>query len=138
MIDKLISFQFLKFIFCGLAAAICNILTKIIVEEKTNYVVAILFSYLIGMICAYILNSMYVFSSNKEKRLREVILFTSYNLFMVPVVLFNTFLVDSIISSITRTNGSYTISHIIGVASPIVLSFFYHKYITFDEKKNEI
>lgn len=134
MIDKLVSSQFLKFIFCGFAAALCNISAKIIIEEKSNYFFAILFSYLVGMIVAYILNSMYVFSSNKEKRLREIILFTSYNLFMVPVVLLNTFLVDSIIAGISGTNGSYTISHIIGVASPIILSFFYHKYVTFEEK----
>ena len=54
--------QFLSFIVCGGIAALANIASRIVFSLWMNYSLAIVFAFIVGMITAFILFRVFVFS----------------------------------------------------------------------------
>lgn len=127
--------QFIRFILVGGAAAAVNIIARYILDIWFSFQTAIIASYLIAMMVAFILNRIFVF--NGEKRFAgEFIRFALVNFVALFVVWATSMLFSRwIFPGVGMTYYPNDIAHIIGVCVPAITSYFGHKYFTFKGAK---
>jgi len=126
--------QFALFLLIGGGAAGLHWLARVVIDVFTGYLVALVLAYAVGISAGYILNALFVFSSNRERRAREILLFTSFNLSMLPVVLGVSWTLSELVfPTIPLTWHAREIAHAIGVITPVFANFLFHKFVTFGE-----
>ena len=87
------------------------------------------------MTSAYILSKIYVFNSSENMNKSEFTRFLIVNIFSAGIVLIVSVMFhDHFFPFFGIIQFSKELSHLIGVMSPIIPSFFAHKYFTFREK----
>mgnify|MGYP005989238823 CR=1 FL=1 len=127
--------QFTRFVIAGGIAALANLGSKVILQTVLGYNMSIIVAYLIGITVAYLTNIAFVFQSNINYRRVEIFTFFTYNLLMIPCVVFITTAFDAIFNYYFHTSEFYFLSHLLGVSAPTIISFIFHKKITFRAKK---
>jgi len=124
--------EFFLFILSGGLAALINVVSRIGFSTVVRFEVAVLLAYGVGMVTAYGLARKFVFPSNRTSIGRSFAAFALVNLFAV---------LQTWVVSIGLRNWLFPLlgivvfrdllAHGIGVAVPVVSSYFGHKHISF-------
>lgn len=124
--------KFIVFILVGGFAAAVNVLARIALCFVFNFDLSIALAYLVGMTVAYALNRAYVFEKSGRTVRSEYIRFGLVNLVSLAQVWFvSVALARSFFPAVGFSWHAATIAHGIGAASPVVSSYFLHKYFSF-------
>ena len=127
--------QFLNFALVGGFAAAMNWLSRIALSLFMPLEIAIIVAYLIGMMIAYTLCKRYVFEKSGREVSGEVTRFTIVNMVaLVQVWLVTIGMARFLLPALSWDWYPVEIAHAVGVASPILTSFFGHRYFTFSRK----
>ena len=124
--------QFILFIITGGASAIINIFSRIILSNFFRFEIAILISYGIGMIIAFILAKRFVFLNSNKSIKKSFPAFALVNLISVLQTFFVSILIKSCLLILFKNLSIIElISHTCGLGILVFTSFYGHKYITF-------
>lgn len=135
LLSHWLSKPFIRFAISGGIAAGVNILSRIALSQVMPYSVAVAIAYLIGMTTAYVLMKLMVFEKSGQRVHHEYVRFTLVNaVAFAQVWLISMVLAHYLLPAIGVGTHAETVGHVIGVSSPIVTSYFMHKYFTFAER----
>ncbi|MDA9637002.1 GtrA family protein [SAR86 cluster bacterium] len=116
----------------GGIAALANLVARFILNFYISFEIAVIFAYFIGVLVAYFLTRIYVFIPKKGASSNEFFRFVQVNILSAIIVWsVSVFLQNIFFPYISYSLYSKEISHLIGVLSPILFSFFAHKFYTF-------
>jgi putative flippase GtrA len=133
-----ISRTFASFVVCGGIAACVNLGTRWCFSLFLPYPVAITLAYMMGMLSGFLLFKLVVFRSRgpETKVLRESWRFVVVNaLALLQTLAVSIFLAEWFFPAIGFTFHGHDIAHVIGVAVPVISSYFFHKNYTFQKIK---
>ena len=124
--------QFILFIITGGSSAIINILSRVILSNFFRFEIAILISYGIGMITAFVLAKRYVFFNSNKSIKKSFPAFALVNLISVLQTFFvSIFIKNWLIIFFDNLSFIELFSHSCGLGILVFTSFYGHKYITF-------
>tara|TARA_B100002019_G_scaffold197013_1_gene170631 strand:+ start:1183 stop:1593 length:411 start_codon:yes stop_codon:yes gene_type:complete len=124
--------QFILFIITGGTSAIINILSRVVLSNFFRFEIAILISYGIGMITAFVLAKRYVFLNTKKSIKKSFPAFALVNLISVLQTFFVSILIKKwLVIFFDNLSFIELISHSCGLGILVFTSFYGHKYITF-------
>ncbi|WP_398478473.1 GtrA family protein [Tardiphaga sp.] len=127
--------EFVRFVLAGGIAAAVNVGARLALSHVMTFQAAVVVAYLIGMATAFTLNRIFVFEPSGHRLHTEVVRFTLINLAaLVQVWIVSVGLAEYIFPMAGMIWHAELVAHIIGVLSPVVVSFFGHKYFTFRSK----
>lgn len=132
MIHIFRSRQFLLFLLTGGVAAAANFGSRILFSIWLSYSNAIILAYLVGMITAFVLARLFVFSSTQKPMHQSAFFFVLVNAFAV----LQTWLVSMglsyyILPALGVEHFTQEIAHAIGVVVPVFSSYVGHKRFSF-------
>ncbi|MDR1827675.1 MAG: GtrA family protein [Methylobacteriaceae bacterium] len=130
--ETLFSAQFLKFIGVGGTAAAVNFGARVVLNRWLSFDAAILTAYGVGMLTAFILNSIFVFPHATTGLTRQVLVFFGSNFAFLPVVYGATLLFAA---GLDRLGApfAHALAHGAALAVPMVASFLIYKFIGFKD-----
>jgi putative flippase GtrA len=103
-----------------------------------GYATSIVLAYLVGMVTAFILNRHGVFAPSGKTIRVEAIWFTLVNILAVAqTLIISLVLADVIFPEIGIVTFRKAIAHAIGIAVPVVTSYFGHRYWTFGTRASQ-
>lgn len=124
--------EFLAFVAIGGFAAGVNFGARLAIDWWTSFEVAILLAYLVAMTTAFLLNRAYVFKAADGPWRRQYTRFAIVNLIaLVQVFLISVGLARYLFPAMGLTWHADEIAHAIGLASPILTSYWAHKKYSF-------
>jgi putative flippase GtrA len=124
--------HFAFFIIAGGAAALVNIGSRIVLNVAMPYEIAIVGAYLCGMTVAYALNKAFVFAPSGRTVRSEYLRFAAVNaVAIMQVWVISVGLARWFFPLIGWNWHAETVAHIIGVGSPVISSYFGHRYFSF-------
>ncbi len=124
--------EFLLFLITGGVAALVNVVSRVGFSQLLRFELAVLLAYGVGMITAYLLARKFVFLHSNTSARRSFAAFALVNLF----ALLQTWLVSVglrywLLPLLGIVVLRDLIAHGIGVAVPVLSSYFGHKHISF-------
>ena len=127
--------EFLLFLFTGGVAALVNVLSRVGFSQLLHFELAVLLAYGVGMLTAYVLARKFVFLQSRTSVRRSFAAFALVNLF----ALLQTWLVSvGLRNWLLPLTGIVVlgdlIAHSVGVAVPVLSSYFGHKHISFRQR----
>jgi putative flippase GtrA len=127
--------RFASFIVTGGIAALVNLASRWLLSHVVPYEAAVSVAYLFGMTTAFLLARLFVFKASGDSRLAEYGRFAVVNAFSFLVVLgVSAGMLRLVLPFIGWDWHAEEIAHILGVVSPVVLSYYAHKHYSFGEK----
>jgi putative flippase GtrA len=124
--------RFLRFTGAGIIAAAANIGSRVVFSRFLPYAAAVAAAYLVGMIVAFSLSRLFVFESGANTWRKELLRFSLVNaLAFVQVWVVSLLLANWLFPKFGFSWHREAVAHIIGVGSPIILSYFGHKHFSF-------
>jgi putative flippase GtrA len=127
-----VSSEFFRFVLAGAVAAAANIISRWLLSSIMPFEAAIVVAYVIGMITAFSLTRQFVFEKSERHVRSEALRFVLVNLAaLLQVWIVSVGLADWVFPKIGLVWQAELIAHVIGVLSPVVVSYFGHKYFTF-------
>lgn len=132
MIAQFFSRQFLSFLLTGGIAAAVNFTSRIVYNRWVDFSIAVVLAYLTGMITAFVLAKLFVFSDSKQGLHRSAMFFCLVN----AVAVLQTWAISMalayyVLPSLGFTRYVREISHAVGVAVPVFTSYVGHKRWSF-------
>lgn len=124
--------QFGKFAVAGGIAAAANFLSRFAFNHYLSYVPSITLAFFVGLATGFLLMRKYVFTGGRHGTTKQIYLYVLVNLaglVLTVVVSVSVAKLASIV--VTNTGLDEAIGHLAGVGSPILLSFYAHKKLTF-------
>ena len=132
--------QFVQFLFAGGVAAGANFGSRFLYSRWVDYELAVTFAYLTGMLVAFLLMRGLVFNAKDKALTPQIFNFVVVNLFaLLQTLVISVGLVRWVfpqwatieqVEAITQLNAE-AIAHLIGVLTPVITSYFGHKFLTF-------
>ncbi|MDC8745791.1 GtrA family protein [Xanthomonas campestris] len=120
------------FLAAGGVAAGVNFGSRIALGHWMSYVPSIVIAYLLGMLTAFTLNKLFVFSAAGNRIHHQVMWFIAINLAAVAqTILISLLFARWLLPILGIDFHNETIAHGIGVAVPVVTSYFGHKHFSF-------
>lgn len=130
--------QFILFLITGGIAALVNVASRIGLSQVLDFELAILAAYGIGMIMAYVLARRFVFLNSKQSVKKSFAAFALINLAAVLQTWLVSIGVRNWLLPVLGTAALVDlISHSFGVITPVITSFFGHKYVSFRDVEND-
>lgn len=124
--------RFAAFLVTGGMAAGANLVSRWVFSFAMPYAAAVTLAYLVGMVTAFLLARRYVFEPGRGGWAGEFGRFAIVNAGSFLVVLgVSVGLARVVLPAIGWNWHAEDLAHLIGVASPIVLSYYAHKYFSF-------
>ena len=124
--------RFFRFAVTGGAAAVVNIFARFGLSHVMRFEFAVALAYLIGMVIAFLLACRFVFPTQNLPLGRAFTRFASVNvLSLAQVWLVSVGLAELIFPRIGFHRHPETTAHLIGVASPVIISYYAHKHFSF-------
>ncbi len=124
--------RFFAFLLTGAAAAVVNILSRIVFGLVMPYEAAVMAAFLVGMTSAFLLAKIFVFASSGRSLHVEYGRFAIVNLAaLVQVLGVSVLLARLVFPSVGFGWHGDTIAHILGVLSPVLISYQGHKRFSF-------
>ena len=132
MIRQFASKQFIGFLITGGLAACVNFVSRILYNWWVDFSVAIVLAYFTGMVTAFVLARLFVFTESSQSIHKSAIYFVAVN----AVAVLQTWAISMILALYLLPSAGVEhfvaeIAHAIGVAAPVFTSYFGHKYWTF-------
>ncbi len=127
--------EFLLFLITGGVAALVNVLSRVGFSQMLRFELAVLLAYGVGMLTAYGLARKFVFLQSNTSVRRSFAAFALVNLFAVlQTWLVSVGLRNWLLPLFGIVVLCDLIAHGIGVAVPVLSSYFGHKYISFRQR----
>jgi putative flippase GtrA len=124
--------RFAGFVVTGGISAICNLGTRFLLSRVMRYEFAVLFAYLVGMFVAFVLARTFVFEKSERNWQSQLARFTIVNIFgLAQVWLVSVGLVRLVFPRMAFHWHPEDVGHLAGVASPVFISYYAHKYFSF-------
>jgi len=124
--------EFIRFVLVGGVAAFVNIVSRLFLSSLMPFEAAVVIAYLVGMVTAFCLSRQFVFEKSERHVGNEAMRFVLVNLAaLLQVWIVSVGLAAWIFPRIGFVWQAELIAHMIGVLSPVVTSYFGHKYFTF-------
>lgn len=124
--------EFLRFLVTGGIAALANLGSRIALQPLMPFELAVALAYLVGMTTAFLLARRFVFAPSGGGMGGEYLRFAMVNAVSFCVVwLVSVGLARIVFPAVGFTWHAETVAHVIGVLSPVALSFWGHKAFTF-------
>ena len=124
--------RFAGFVLTGGIAAAVNIGARWLLSLTMVYELAVTLAYLVGMTTAFILSRQFVFDASGRRWHRDYLRFAAVNAGSFLVVLaVSVGLARALFPAIGFTWHAEDLAHVIGVVSPVVLSYYAHKHYSF-------
>ncbi len=128
----ILSRQFVLFLIAGGLAAAVNFGSRIVLSHWLHYVPAIVIAYCLGMVTAFLLNRLFVFSDAGNRLHQQVAWFIAINLAAVAqTIVVSLLLAHHLLPALHIDFHNETIAHAIGVAVPVITSYVGHKRLSF-------
>lgn len=132
MMKAFASRQFILFLITGGTAAVVNFGSRIIYNQWVSFSTALIFSYITGMITAYVLARIFVFKESQQAVHRSMLFFILVNV----VAIFQTWSISLILlfyvfPAMKISSFSKEYAHAIGVLVPVFTSYIGHKRWSF-------
>ena len=125
--------RFIRFVITGGIAALCNLGSRALLSRYFGYGAAVAIAYGVGMLVAFALAKLFVFSSSERRWHTELTRFAVVNcMSFVQVWAVSVGLERFVVPRVGWTFHPELCAHVVGVASPIVTSYFAHKHFTFE------
>jgi putative flippase GtrA len=129
------STRFIKFVLVSGIAALANIGSRIVFNFWMAFIPAILLAFCVGLIFAFTLNRFFVFRKTINSLHRQALWFTVVNLAAIAQTLAVSLLMAKFVFPAIQFDWHPdTVAHAMGVAVPVVTSFFGHKHLSFRER----
>ena len=126
------STQFLRFLVASGFAAIVNVGSRIALSHWLPYVPAIVLAFCLGLITAFTLNKIFVFSASRHRLHHQFLWFLAINLAAVAqTVVVSLVIARWLLPALHIDFHNDTIAHAIGVMVPAVTSYIGHKRLSF-------
>ncbi|MGM8227438.1 GtrA family protein [Cellvibrio sp. ARAG 10.3] len=128
--------QFVVFIVTGGVAALVNFLSRILFNQWLSFSSSVILAYLCGMVTAYVLAKIFVFTESEQKLGQSILYFCLVN----AVAVLQTWLLSMlfayyILPFLGVTRFVHEIAHIVGIIFPVFTSYYGHKRFSFKESK---
>ncbi len=124
--------EFVLFLITGGMAAIVNVVSRVGFSQLLRFELAVLLAYGVGMLTAYVLARKFVFLQSRTSVRRSFAAFALVNLFAVlQTWLVSVGLRNWLLPLLGIVVLRDLIAHGIGVAVPVLSSYFGHKHISF-------
>lgn len=133
MIKQFISKQFLVFLVVGGFAATTNFVSRVLFSLWLTYSHAVIAAYTIGMLTAFILNSIYVFPKSDKTKLLQARDFIIVNISFLPLVWFGSVELNMLLVHLGVRRFAEEIAHFMALSLPMLVTFLIYKYFTFKE-----
>ena len=132
MIKHFISKQFIVFLLTGGLAAIVNFTSRIVINRFTDYSIAIVLAYLLGMITAFVLAKFFVFKESQKTISQSAMYFVLVNVVGIAQMwLISMWLAYYVLPYFGISLYVHEISHAIGIMVPAFTSYLGHKRLSF-------
>ena len=132
-----VSKRFLLFLLTGGFAAAVNWGSRIFYNLWMPYSAAIVVAYVTGMITAFVLAKLFVFTQSRQSTARSVFFFTLVNLVAVAQTwAVSIGLAYYVFPWIGMRWHARDLAHLVGVAVPVFTSYIGHKKLSFREGLN--
>jgi putative flippase GtrA len=126
------SSEFIRFIATGGIAACVNVGVRILLGLEMPYSISIVLAYLAGMTTAFLLARAFVFVPTQGAATGEYLRFTLVNMVaLIQVLLVSLTLEKILFPWWGMAWHPPTIAHALGVASPVLTSYYGHKFFSF-------
>lgn len=130
--SNFVSKNFLMFLLTGGFAAAVNWGSRIVYNRWMPYSAAIVVAYITGMITAFVLAKMFVFTQSKQSTHRSAFFFTLVNLVaVVQTWAVSVGLAYYVFPKVGMTWHQRDIAHLVGVVVPVFTSYIGHKKFSF-------
>lgn len=124
--------RFASFVVTGGIAALVNLVARWLLSHVLLYELAVALAYLVGMTTAFLLARRFVFENGGDTWLAQYGRFAVVNAVSFLVVLgVSAGLLRLVLPALGWTWHAEEVAHLVGVVSPIVLSYFAHKHYSF-------
>jgi putative flippase GtrA len=128
--------QFISFLVTGAIAAIVNVVCRAGLTQLLSFEFSVLLAYGVGMLTAYVLARKFVFLQSRTSMRRSLAAFALVNLFAVlQTWLVSVGLRNWLLPLLGIVVLRDLIAHGIGVAVPVLSSYFGHKHISFRQRQ---
>jgi putative flippase GtrA len=128
--------EFLLFLITGGVAALVNVVSRVGFSQLLRFELAVLLAYGVGMLTAYALARKFVFLQTRTSVRRSFAAFALVNLFAVlQTWLVSVGLRNWLLPLLGIVVLRDLIAHGIGVAVPVLSSYFGHKHISFRQRQ---
>lgn len=132
MIRTFISRQFVLFLLTGGTAAAVNFFSRILYNHWIDYSTSIIAAYLTGMVMAFVLARLIVFTESSQGIYRSALIFTLVNVVAaVQTWGISMGLAYYVLPGVGISHFSLEIAHAVGVAFPAFTSYLGHKHWAF-------
>ena len=132
MIRHFFSRQFLGFVLTGGIAAAVNFGSRILYNQWMDFSPAVVLAYLTGMVTAFILAKVFVFTRSRQSLQRSASFFVLVNLIAVAQTwLISMGLAFYLLPKLGVSQYVLEIAHAVGVAVPVFTSYLGHKRWSF-------
>lgn len=130
--QQFMSRQFLIFLLTGGTAAAVNFASRLFYNQWTSFSTAVVLAYITGMITAFVLSKVFVFSESQQSVHKSIMFFILVNLIAIlQTLLISMALAYYVLPSMGVKVFVPEISHAIGVAVPVFTSYIGHKRWSF-------
>lgn len=132
MIQQFLSSQFLVFVLTGGTAAAVNLGSRVLYSLWLDFSSAVILAYITGMITAFVLAKLFVFTESQQSIQRSALFFLLVNL--VAVILtwaVSMGLAFYVLPALGVTVFVHEIAHAVGVLVPVFTSYIGHKRWSF-------
>jgi putative flippase GtrA len=124
--------QFVLFLLTGGTAAAVNFFSRIVYNHWLDYPSSIIVAYLTGMVTAFVLARLFVFTESRQDWRHSALIFTLVNVVAVAQTwAISMGLAYYILPSAGITHYAPEIAHAAGVAFPVFTSYLGHKHWSF-------
>jgi putative flippase GtrA len=132
VIHEFLSRQFFIFLLTGGTAAAVNFGSRIVYNHWFSFSAAVILAYLTGMITAFILARLFVFTESRQDIRRSVLFFCLVNLVAIAQTwVISMGLAYYVLPAMGVTRFVPEIAHAVGVAVPVFTSYIGHKRLSF-------
>jgi putative flippase GtrA len=124
--------QFLAFLVSGGIAALANFVSRIVLNQWLSFSVAVVLAYLIGMVTAFVLARLFVFTESTQAVHRSALIFVGVNVLAIAQTWgISMLLAYWVLPAMGFTRFVPEIAHGIGVLVPVFTSYLGHKHWSF-------
>ena len=124
--------QFVLFLLAGGTAAAINFASRILYNQWMDYSTSIIVAYLTGMVTAFVLARLFVFTVSTHRWPRSALIFTLVNVVAAAQTwAISVGLAYYVLPGVGVTHFVMEIAHATGVAFPVFTSYLGHKHWSF-------
>jgi putative flippase GtrA len=124
--------QFALFLLTGGTAAAVNFASRILYSQWLDYSTSIIVAYLTGMVTAFVLARLFVFTESSQDWHRSALIFTLVNLVAAAQTwAISMGLAYYVLPRVGVTHFAPEIAHATGVVFPVFTSYLGHKHWSF-------